>query len=443
MRSLAKSRSAESWDRLLFPFVALLFVERLISMWVFGPGSDFACDDVAYIQSGITFARNGVISVWTDYPTALIMPGISIVTGFFSSLFGEGTAYIASVKLLWYVAGSFTGYYIYKSMRLFFPAPWAFLAAGAMLLPNRVWIDNIISTETPYLLFFCANLYYTLNFKWDRSRGGVIKYALSFLLALCFRANILSLLPFSLLYLFLCREYSFKEIARRVLTVFLISLIFFVPWTIRNYLRFDAFIPISYGAGNPTLKGTYQGDSCPADDELDYEANVYGVIREKYARYYNADGLIEDPSYAQYVAAKTDGLMARYRMQEWFRRDPSGFLKAYLFDKPTSMLAWVYYWGPAEALISSITAVLSKINFLLCALAFVLAFIMKQKREIVLFLTLLYGVNLYILGFSFAVERYAALIMPMRWMLASAGLYLAVSGIVGAVKKRRLTQETT
>ena len=60
-------------------------------------------------------------------------------------------------------------------------------------------------------------------------------------------------------------------------------LVFVIPWSVRNYRIFHQFIPITNGAANPTLLGTYQGATAPADDELDYETNVYAVIRRSTA----------------------------------------------------------------------------------------------------------------------------------------------------------------
>lgn len=424
MRTLKDTIRRISTDDLIYLLVALLFGERMLFCFAIGPDATFDCDDVAYIQSGIIFAKTGIISIWSECPTALIMPGMPVLTGILSLIFGEGAAYIAAIKIVCIIAGSVTAYFIFKTMRLFLPSVWALFAASALLAPNRVWIDNVASTESLYLLFFCANLYYMVNLKWDKSRVGLIKYTVSFLLALLFRANILVMPVFCIVYMFLCKSYSRKEILRRALVFVCMSMVFFVPWTVRNYLRFNAFVPVSYGAGNPTLKGTYQGDSCPADDELDYEENVYSVIRQRYSRYINENGEIENDAHAQYVYAMTDALKARYRMEEWFHREPYGFLQAYLVEKPMSMLAWIYYWGPHPEQIVPFTKALSKINFCLCVVGFILSFVMKQKREIVLFLSLIYWVNLYIIALSFAVERYAALLMPMRWMVAAVALYL-------------------
>ena len=410
-------------DRLIFLLIALLFLERLAFLLIIGPAVASDGDDVAYIRSGIVFAQSGVISVWTDCPTALIMPGTTLVAGAMSLLFGEGVAYLTAVKLLWMLLGSLSAWFLYKAMRLYLPGGWALFAAAALLMPNRAWMDTIFSTETPYTFFFLANFYYMLKLRWDRSLRCTLLYSLSFVLALMFRANIVVMPVFALVYLLLCRV-DRRELARRGLLFLALAALCLAPWTIRNYRVFDAFIPISYGAGNPTLKGSYQGTTAPADETLDYETNVDRVLRDKYARYYDENGDFLTASYEQYVGAMADRLKAAYRMRVWAERDPGGFLRAYLWEKPTCMLTWIYYWGPWQEQILPFANLLSKLNFIVCALGVPAAFYMKRKREILVFLCAAYWVNLYIIGMSYAVERYAALLMPLRYMAGAVSLYL-------------------
>lgn len=51
--------------------------------------------------------------------------------------------------------------------------------------------------------------------------------------------------------------------------IFLALLAFMLPWSVRNYKQFRAFIPTTYGIGNPLLLGTYQGEGYPTDEEVD------------------------------------------------------------------------------------------------------------------------------------------------------------------------------
>ena len=54
-----------------------------------------------------------------------------------------------------------------------------------------------------------------------------------------------------------------------------------------------------------------------------------------------------------------------------------------------------------------------------------LAVLLKRHWRVILFLGLAYLVNLYIISFSFAIDRYAQAIMPYRYIAAGIGLGLA------------------
>ena len=102
------------------------------------------------------------------------------------------------------------------------------------------------------------------------------------------------------------------------------------------------------------LLGTYQGEDYPADEDLDYETNVNQVMRAKFAGYYresslpwetnpetdyyvthyDPEGEVKELKHAQFLSLKADGIKASYRMREWFKTAPAGFLKSYLLIKP-------------------------------------------------------------------------------------------------------------
>lgn len=419
-------KSLRNPDRFLFVLLGIALLERIFMFFLIGPEVISNSDDVAYLAGGLFFADTGMITVWDEMPTALIMPGMPIVTGLMALVFGESLAYLVSLKILWIAMGCLTPWFVYKSVSLFVPRWYGILAAACFLLPNFAWMDNLILTETPYLLFSTMCLYYTFQMGQDSDRKYLLSYVLSFLLALFFRANILVMPVFSAVYLLLTRRYGWKELFGRFLVLAAASLILILPWTIRNYIRFDAFIPISYGTYHPTLQGTYQGYGFPADEELDYQTHVEEAVYTEYPQYFNEDGSLKDPMQEQYVVHLKHKLKLEYRLRQWWEKDPVSLLLSYLVLKPLTVLNWPWYWGPCADTILPLYELFGKINFLLCAATVVLSLITKKKREICLFLTGLYFINIYIIAMSYAIERYAALHMVTRYMLVSIGLYLAV-----------------
>lgn len=77
-------------DNFIYIVILAAFIERMIMFFFLGSGATNDSDDIAYIRSGIEFARTGTITVWSSYPTASIMPGMPVVTGIFARIFGAG-----------------------------------------------------------------------------------------------------------------------------------------------------------------------------------------------------------------------------------------------------------------------------------------------------------------------------------------------------------------
>lgn len=416
-------------EKAIFVLMLLALAERLIMFFWLGSGRLCDSDDIAYVQSGITFARTGVISVWSSLPTAKIMPGLPVVAGLLCRIFGEGKEYIDAVRLLWIVLGCLTPYVIYKASCLFLPSPYALFAAAGFLLPNWAWSDNTVLTETPYLLFYCLCLYCTLLLgqeNGEKSGKAVAGFALSFMGALMFRANILLYLPFALAYLFFVARKSLRQVARPMAALVLAMAVFVIPWSIRNYRLFGEFIPISSGTANPTLLGTYQGETAPRDETLDYETHVYAPVRAEFPDAFDENGQLIRHELGEKISERTERLQTRYRLREWWNRDPWGLIWAYFFSKPACMLNWVWIWLPLPWLYYTLRF-LSQINLVMCVGAALLSLIQKKNRAMLLWLGSTYVINIYIIAMSFASERYAGMFMPLRYMLAAMGLQLAVS----------------
>ena len=422
-------------DRAIWLVVLLALAERIIMFFIIGSGELHNSDDVAYVQSGIVFAQSGVISVWNPMPTAKIMPAMPVVTGILSMIFGEGEAYINSIRVLWIVLGCITPWVMYKCCCVFLPRPYALFAACAFLLPNWAWVDNAVLTETPYLLFYMLCLYGALRMgeeAGEGDRGALALFVLGFMAALMFRPNILLFLPFAAAYLLFVKKKKLRQLAKPALCLAAALLVFVIPWSVRNYRLFGEFIPITSGSSNPTMLGTYQGESAPADESLDYETNVYSVVRGEFPDWFDENGSLKEGEGREIVIDRMERLKTSYRLKVWFERDPKGLIWTYLASKPACMLNWVWIWLPAPGLYNALRLV-SQINLLLCVLTALYSFFTGKMRPLVLWLGFSYVLNLFFIALSFASERYAAMFMPLRYMIAAIGLYLAVD----FVKNRR------
>ncbi len=442
-------------DRLIWVLLLVLLAERLLLFRQFGPSYISGSDDVNYIPAGVHFAQTGILSYGSEYPSALIMPGMPILLGLVSSLFGSGTGYMLAARTLWCLFGVATAWYVYRTGRLFTNVWGALLAACGFLIPNMAWMNHVILTETPYLLFSSMCLFYTFAMGKDPAPRWFVGYLLSFLLALMFRSNIIIMPLFAAAWLLL-RHTDPRLLLRRGLLLAAALLLVLTPWTLRNQREFGAFIPLTYGAGQPMLQGTYQGEGYPEDAELDYETNVHQLMRERYAAYYREDAEPRDPETstyyamlydpdgevldlknAQYLSMQSDGIEARYRLREWWRSNPLSLLKSYLYIKPRWMLNWAWAWEEAFHVPYAVLHRISQLNMLLCAAAVPLALWLRRARAPILFLSAMYVIQVYIHALAFVTDRYASSLLFLRYLIAGIGLSL----LPAAWRKLRRTRK--
>lgn len=407
-----------------FIVLGLLLVMRLLALYSLGFTYSLESDDLSYIESGIRFARTGTITMHNEYPSAQIMPGMTVLIGLFVLVFGEGKLLWVALKLLWFLMGLGTAWYIYRCVSLFLPKWCGVLGMLPLFRADFIWMDNLILTETPFMLALTAMVYYTLRMGKEPGFRWFWPCAAAYMAGLLLKANVALYPLFALVYL-LVAKYDRKLLAKQCLVLAGVVLCFVIPWSARNYIQFHAFVPLTYGAGNPTLLGTYQGMGYPADEALDYEANVEEPAREKYAAYYGEDGQVE-PQYQRYVSLQKDGMKAAYRQQVWWDTDYKQMLYSYGVMKPQMMIESIFYWDtvfdqPAETLKD-----VQRIDLFLCAAALVAALVLKKYRKPMLFLTAVYVGNIYIYAMTYAFSRYNASMMSLRFIMVGMGAGLLV-----------------
>ncbi len=400
----------------------LLLLERLIVMGQLGAMYTLENDDLSYINSGITFIKTGTITMH-GVRSAQIMPGMPGLMGIISVIFGEGKLFWIALKLIWITMGVWSAFYIYKSVSLFAPNWCGIVAALLLSSPDFVWMDNVILTETPFMLCLSAMVYFTFMMAKTSKNKYFWLCLTSYFLALMLKANIGIYPVFALIYLLL-KKYDIKVLFKQALILGCVLLCFFIPWIIRNYIHYDAFIPLTYGSGNPLLLGTYQGEGYPDDSSLDYKTNVDDVAKEKFEKYYDSDGKIKDAYLVRYVSLEKDGIKAKYRIKEWIKTNPSSLIKSYLWHKPKHMITKTFLWKEIFGVSRDAFRYPRAIGFIIVVLAFLTAFFLKKRRKEMFFLGLLYMGNIYIYAIAFAYERYSQTLLPIRFIAFGIGLCL-------------------
>lgn len=430
-----RMKQLDNENKLIWCLVGLIFAANLIALFMLGADYTLNSDDLSYVRSGIYLAKNGVLTMHDEVPTAQIMPGAPALVALFYFVFGEGLALWVALKLLWITLGSLTGWFIYKSVRMF--APWwgAVIAVLPLLRADFLLVNNLMLTEAPYMFCFAALVYLTLKMAAANEFKYEIGWLIAFMAALMLRANILSFPFFAAGYLVL-KKYDLKRLLKNTAVLLLVLTCFVVPWSVRNYQRFDAFIPFTYGIGDPLLLGTYQGRHAPLDETLDYEKNVDRVFEERYSRYYDENGEIPE-EYVRFLALEERGIKAKYRIRVWMKEDPFNFILSLLVLKPMTMMFKGYFPNREIEWIPKGLEVLQYIDFMICVLAFASAWYLKKYRKELTFFAILYMGHVYIHVVSYASARYNHPLMTIRFIAIGVGVALFVEVIRKLRDKRK------
>lgn len=419
-------------DNYAFAIVLLIAIALSIaSILYLGYDYTINSDDLSYINSGIRFFESGQITMH-GVVSAQIMPGLTFLIAGFCLIFGTGTALIIALKIFWLLMGIISIIVLYKIIRMYANQWIASFCCLFLLAPDFIWMNNIILTETPFMLTLLLLIYHSLRFLREEKDKDFWFIVLWYIIGVYIRPTI-GLFPIFLAFCLLIKKYSFKKLLKKGIIGGIILIICLAPWIYRNYKAFDKFIPLTYGMGNPLLLGTYQGYGYPSDEELDYASNVDKKMSDE-MRYYLSESYPRD-KFKVYYLLEYDGMKAKYRMQEWWEKDKVSMLKSYLIEKPKIMLHSSFYWDELFGIDINFNLLLRKIDLILFGIS-CLAIIISRKRIIEWLLLIgVYGYQILLYCYSFAYSRYAITLFPIRFIIIGIGLNIIYDFLKGKRKK--------
>lgn len=414
-----KSFILDNWCVLIVIIISLIL--HILALNELGFNYTLNSDDASYIQSGITFLETGKITMH-GVISAQIMPGMTFLIALVSLAFGTGTGLMVALKILWMLMGITTIYVVYKTIKLYTNKYIATIPCLFFLAIDYIWMDNLILTETPYILLFSLLIYHTLKLSQNVNNKDYILIVIYYILAVFIRPNI-GIYPIFLVIFLLLKKYNFKLLMKQCLLAGIVLLMCLVPWTYRNYKVFGKFIPLTYGMGNPLLLGTYQGVGYPLDEELDYIKNVDEKM-SKEMKYY-LDNPMEKDYMTKYYSLEYDGMKAEYRMHEWWSRDKKSMLISYLYYKPIENFYNYFYWDTVLNISSDSLLIVRKIEIILFGISSLIILIDKKKFKEWLFLILVYGSQVALYSYTFAFSRYAITMFFLRYIIIGLGIDIA------------------
>ena len=392
--------------------VWLLFFERLWMLSRLGAAYSLKSDDISYIKAGITMYRTATLTMH-GVISAQIMPGLPLIIALFAKIFGTGRGLWLALKVAWCFMGTLAAWFTYLAIREKAPAYAAVIPTLMYFTPDFAWQDNLILTETPYLFLVTLYLYGVIRMGNRKDWAGFILMALSAYLAFMLKAQAICLFFLPLPYLWI-KKYPSTRLYGQAFLIFLALLAFMLPWSVRNYKQFRAFIPTTYGIGNPLLLGTYQGEGYPTDEEVD-RAPFDKKVQEEHAFLKDKDGKFS-AKHQRYLELLTDEKLARGRMVYWWKHDRDSMLKSYLWLKPKSMLFDTFYWDEVIPKTKYPIIHLRQIDFTLAMAAAVVVLLAKKTVAETYFMLFAYWVQVYMYAYAYVFDRYAQTLLPYRYV---------------------------
>ena len=397
-------------DRLIWPLLllaALLRIAALVQKGVEYDGN--YVDAVRYMDSARILAATGRYTYASTHLSAYEMPGFSaFLSVFVLGAHGRYLQYFL-IKTSFVLMSLLTIYLLYLLGRRI-GGPRVGLISAAFLafsIPN-IYTGLLALSENPFSLAIVglAVLIIRLGDSPSWKLFGVT--IVVFVGTLYLRQSVLVMLPAAAIYLW-SRGYPRRLLVQQMLTAVLVIVAALVPWWIRNYEVFHAFVPFQSFDGATLLEGTFQRFK-PID-------NGSFAYMDKLTRNFKGNEL----QTGQLFAAA-----AKQRFLERLKTNPVDLIITYAVTKPAAAWLLPHYWdevlGASSWWIARIHAIVSTLG--LVALG-VLSVRSKARREfmfmgvcIVLITlgTIVYlGLHRYV--YPFMPFLYVALAYSLDWLL--------------------------
>jgi 4-amino-4-deoxy-L-arabinose transferase-like glycosyltransferase len=238
------------------------------------PKTSPVADETMWLMS-LTRIPDAHFSPLANYPIfhpPLYPYFLALVHAAFGSLF--------AIKLVQAFLGSLLIPAVFRLTDRMFGARAAFVA-GALtaFYPEFIWYASHFWCETLFLTLLWWAMERMLVADEGVSTRAAAVAGLLFGLAILTRETLLYLLPIAALWLGFARGGKGKAMAAALIVAAFLTV---VPWTVRNWIQFNAFIPVSTGGG----LNLYQGNAPISRNEVynEYYANEGKVEQFQWAR---------------------------------------------------------------------------------------------------------------------------------------------------------------
>ncbi|MFR9296914.1 MAG: hypothetical protein ACLVLI_04260, partial [Aedoeadaptatus pacaensis] len=118
----------------------------------------------------------------------------------------------------------------------------------------------------------------------------------------------------------------------------------------------------------------------------------------------------------------------------WWKHDRESMVRSYLWLKPKAMFSASFYWDEVVPHTKHAIVLLRKTGFFPAMAAAAAALLARKYRAETFFALFAYLVQIYIMAYAFAFDRYALTLLPFRFM-AVGFLIPAAASVAGGIMR--------
>jgi 4-amino-4-deoxy-L-arabinose transferase-like glycosyltransferase len=243
-----------------------------------------------------TFARNLLagegFSNMVHYPDIFFQPIYPLFVSFWYLIFGPSPMLVCLIQG---VLGCATAIFVYLIGKQLFDRNVGYISLITVLFyPYTTFLDTALTDMSLFTFFLVISIYFLLKVKEKPDLAHIIPAGFSLGLATLTRGTILLFLPFVAIWLLLMLDFS--RAVRTYILIMLFVLLSITPWTVRNYIVSDAFVPITVASksalwigNNASLKNILLAGKSVDMLETPYPMNnvAPNVAVESSKKYYN------------------------------------------------------------------------------------------------------------------------------------------------------------
>ena len=177
-------------NKLFIVLLIIFIIIKVLALLDLGYDYSINSDDLSYINSGITFYESGKITMH-GVTSAQIMPGLTYLIAFLCLFFGTGSGLLIALKILYLIFSVISIIVLYKISLLFANKYISALICLLLMAPDYIWLNNLILTETPFILILLLLIYYSLLFLRNHRNKDFYLILLFYILGIFIRPNII------------------------------------------------------------------------------------------------------------------------------------------------------------------------------------------------------------------------------------------------------------